>query len=152
MPSRHHLSRRYHPRSPHVHAGQLHARYNAPQHRERERIVARLAAASLALAEQPDIAALLLDGALIDMLNVYAQAASLPAHDAPDGRSLAQVLEAIDQHAPAISARLRLALQAHDPAARLAHCWALLDLLTTGSARTATTENTERTIRLHASA
>lgn len=42
----------------------------------------------------------------------------------------AEALAALDERAPAIAWRLRLALQAHNPEARLAHCWALLDLLT----------------------
>jgi hypothetical protein len=41
-----------------------------------------------------------------------------------------QALAALDDCAPAIAWRVRLALQAHQPEARLAHCWALLELLT----------------------
>lgn len=139
MPKRHHPADRYHPRSRARvrHAGASHPnvyQVERPLH-ERARIVVRLAAASHALAERPDVAALLLDGALIDMLNVWAQAALGPAReDIRDRQRLADALDALDQRAPVLSGRLRLALQAHDPAARLAHCRTLLDLLTASTA------------------
>ena len=91
---------------------------------ERARIVANLIAASQALAADPDAAALLLDGALAHLLDLWAQQARLPASDRR------QALAALDAQAPALAWRVRLALQAHQPEARLAHCWALLDLLT----------------------
>jgi hypothetical protein len=91
---------------------------------ERARIVASLIAASQALAADPDAAALLLDGALAHLLDLWAQQARLPASDRR------QALAALDAQAPALDWRVRLALQAHQPEARLAHCWALLDLLT----------------------
>ena len=145
MPKRHHPAHRCHPRPralpSHARAHYSSARQVDPRLRERANIVARLAAASQALPDRPDIAALLLDGALNDMLAVWLPPAPLAARDEMrytmrDARSLANALDALDQRAPAISARLRLAAQAHDLAARLAHCWALLDLLTTETAPT----------------
>jgi hypothetical protein len=91
---------------------------------ERARVVASLIAASQALAADPDAAALLLDGALAHLIDLWAQQARLPASDRR------QALAALDAQAPALAWRVRLALQAHQPEARLAHCWALLDLLT----------------------
>jgi hypothetical protein len=91
---------------------------------ERARVVASLIAASQALAADPDAAALLLDGALAHLIDLWAQQARLPASDRR------QPLAALDAQAPALAWRVRLALQAHQPEARLAHCWALLDLLT----------------------
>jgi hypothetical protein len=91
---------------------------------ERARIVASLIAASQALAADPDAAVLLLDGALAHLLDLWAQQARLPASDRR------QALAALDAQAPALAWRVRLALQAHQPEARLAHCWALLELLT----------------------
>ncbi len=99
---------------PHVSAGP----------RERARVVARLIAAEQALSADPNAAALLLDGALSQMLALWAQQARVAL---PDVR---QALAALDACAPAIAGRVRLALQAAAPEARLAHCWALLDLLT----------------------
>ena len=133
MSNHHDSDKRYHPRS-HAAAARLGAcplagRHVIGQRGERARIVARLAAASRALAERPDEAALLLDGAIGEMLDCWARAAgALPLHQSYDMRL---ALEALDEQAPAVSARVRLALQAHNPAARLAHCWALLDALTT---------------------
>lgn len=98
----------------------------APAHHadDRERIVAILSAASRVLLTNPDAVALLLDGALSQMLALWAQAAHIRLRD----RS--QALGLLDAAAPAIAWRLRLALQAHAPEARLGHCWALLELLT----------------------
>ncbi|HZC05241.1 MAG TPA: hypothetical protein VE338_06340 [Ktedonobacterales bacterium] len=129
----HDSDRRYRLRS-HAPAARIGAcrpvsRHGLAKRDERARIVARLAAASQALAEHPDDAALLLDGAIGEMLDCWARAAdALPLHRSCDMRL---ALEALDERAPAVSARARLALQAHNPAARLAHCWALLDALTT---------------------
>lgn len=91
---------------------------------QRAQIVARLIAASQALPAHPDAAVLLLDGALNDMLALWARRARLQEYRG------AAALAALDERAPDIAARLRLALQAHNPEARLAHCWALLDALT----------------------
>lgn len=93
--------------------------------RERARVVARLIAAAQALPTDPNVAALLLDGALSQMLALWAQQAHL------DLLGPRQALAALDICAPAIAGRVRLALLAQQPEARLAHCWALLDLLTT---------------------
>lgn len=102
--------------------------------RQRAQIAARLIAASRALPMAPDAALLLLDGALNDMLDHWAHRAGLHIGGGADR------LAALDERAPAIAGRLRLALQAHHPEARLAHCWALLDLLT----RTETTRQRRR--------
>lgn len=91
---------------------------------QRARIVAQLIAADHALPNKPDVAALLLDGALSQLLDEWARSAHIRKLD--PGAALS-VMEA---DAPAIAWRLRLALQAQAPEARLAHCWALLDLLT----------------------
>ena len=72
----------------------------------------------------PDVAALLLDGVLSQMLALWAQQAHVGPLDPPEA------LAALDDCAPAIAGRVRLALQAQQPEARLAHCWALLDLFT----------------------
>jgi hypothetical protein len=104
------------------HIGQPHASAGP---RERARVVARLIAAAQALPADPNAAALLLDGALSQILALWAQQAHV---DLPGPR---QTLAALDICAPAIAGRVRLALQAQQPEARLAHCWALLDLLTT---------------------
>lgn len=97
----------------------------APQG-ERARIVARLIAAERVLPADPDRAALLLDGALAQLLDLWASDKRL---------SLPDALGALEVVAPAIAWRVRLALQAHEPSARLAHCWALLDLLTATTRR-----------------
>lgn len=92
-----------------------HARARRHEQR-RAHIVARLIAAERALPAAPDLAALHLDGILSDLLAISAPGAA--------------TLEKLERRAPALAWRLRLALQAPDAAARLAHCWALLDLLT----------------------
>jgi hypothetical protein len=122
---------------PHPSSSRQHARivahrmrHRQPRHerasqRERAHIVAQLIAASQALVADPDAAALLLDGALAQLLDLWARQAHLPSLD----RRLA--LDALEARAPTAAWRVRLALQAQQPEARLAHCWALLDLLTT---------------------
>ncbi|HEY7975223.1 MAG TPA: hypothetical protein VID72_07765 [Ktedonobacterales bacterium] len=90
----------------------------------RARVIASLVAASHALSADADAAALLLDGALSQLLDLWASYAHVHLADRR------QALAALDDHAPAIAWRVRLALQAHQPEARLAHCWALLELLT----------------------
>jgi len=83
------------------------------------------------LARDPDAAALLLDGAprriVVSWLALRAAPAALgaagaAAHEEPSADLLAQV----ERIAPAVAWRLRLALRAPHPEARLAHCWALL--------------------------
>jgi hypothetical protein len=105
-----------------------HASYGASALNERAQIIAQLIAASQEVAVAPDSAALMLDGALSQMLGQWAQQAHIHLGD----RRYA--LDLLDERAPAIAWRLRLALQAQNPEARLAHCWALLDLLTTPAA------------------
>ncbi len=124
------------------HAHNVSYRSHAHGEAARARIVARLIAASHALADDPDAAALLLDGALSQMLALFPAAANA---NRPEG------LDALDAQAPeiaCIACRLRLALQSHNPAARLAHCWALLDLLT----QSTTTQSTQRAHLAQASA
>lgn len=127
MPNQH--QNKHHPRGRHS----ARRSYQAIRHNrlwgggpagERAQVVSRLLAASQALPAQPDAAILLLDGALSDLLDLWAHRERLPE------RRGAAALAALDAHAPAIAARLRLALQAYNPEARLAHCWALLDALT----------------------
>ncbi|HEX8729748.1 MAG TPA: hypothetical protein VF739_14045 [Ktedonobacterales bacterium] len=108
---------------------QLQRRHERAALRERARVVASLLAASRALPSDPDAAALLLDGALAQFLDLWAQQVHLPRADRR------QALAALDAQAPAVAWRVRLALQAHLPEARLAHCWALLDLLTIPTTR-----------------
>ncbi|MDE3228677.1 MAG: hypothetical protein KGO05_02255 [Chloroflexota bacterium] len=92
--------------------------------------MARLIAAERALPAAPDLAALRLDGALSDLLAICAPGAAS--------------LEELERRAPALAWRLRLALQAPDVAARLAHCWALLDLLTQPPTHTQTSPSLAR--------
>ena len=103
----------------------LQPRHERASQRERARIVAQLMAASQAQGADPDAAALLLDGALAHLLDYWARQARLPSLDRR------QALDALEAQAPAAAWRVRLALQAQRPEARLEHCWALLDLLTT---------------------
>lgn len=107
---------------------------NAAQHAsarsKRAQIIAQLIAASQALAAEPDAATLLLDGALSQMLDHWARRARIHLADKR------HALNILEEHAPAIAWRLRMALQAQNPEARLAHCWALLDLLTTPTTST----------------
>lgn len=117
-PGAHQVRRRSHERLRHSGA------HSGASPSQRAQIIARLIAASRALPAHPDAAALLLDGALSDMLDHWA------GNALPSGARGGEALAALDERAPAIAWRLRLALQAYNPEARLAHCWALLDLLT----------------------
>lgn len=121
--ARHSLRRA--PRIVSHHIRRLQPRHEREAQRERARVVAHLIAASQALVADPDAAALLLDGALGQLLDLWARQAHLPSLD----RRLA--LDALEAQAPAVAWRVRLALQAQRPEARLEHCWALLDLITT---------------------
>lgn len=92
----------------------------------------------------PVASALLLDGALDLMLDYWASSAGLRIGEG------AEALSIVEGHAPAVAWRLRLALQAPSPDARLAHAWALLDLLTSPietAPRTALERNTSLTNR-----
>lgn len=102
---------------------------NGVSQRERARVIARLIAAERALPADPDRAALLLDGALAALLDLWASDQRVSSSVAPDA------LSALEAAAPAVAWRVRLALQAHEPSARLAHCWALLNLLTATAQR-----------------
>ncbi len=106
-----------------------HARRQS-QARQRARIIARLLGASRALPVDPVAAALLLDGALNLIVDYWTSRAG------PRIASVAEALKASEAHAPAVAWRLRLALQAPIPEARLAHAWALVDLLTGPTATT----------------
>jgi hypothetical protein len=104
----------------------------APAASHRARIVARLIAAERALPAAPDLAALRLDGVMGDLL------CHLP-HDVANGQSDdIDALQRLEERAPAVAWRLRLALQAPNVAAKLAHCWALLELLTSSNTTTQT--------------
>jgi hypothetical protein len=50
-----------------------------------------------------------------------------------DARSQASALRSLDRERPLLAIRLRLALRAPNAAARLAHCWALIELLNPNS-------------------
>lgn len=91
---------------------------------DRERVVAKLLLAERRLSVDAFGASLLLDGVLADLLACWASSAGIAPAD-----SIA-ALDAMDVVAPVVAARVRLALQAHDAAARLAHYWIVLDLLT----------------------
>ncbi len=105
---------------------------------QRARIVARLIAAERALPEAPALAALRLDGIFRDLLHHWTPDAA----DAP-GEDIA-ALQRLEERAPAVAWRLRLALQAPSVAAKLAHCWALLELLTSPKTTTQTTLHAPR--------
>lgn len=96
----------------------------------RAQLVASLIAAESALPANPDGAALLLDGALHQFVERWATPRRQRLPSAREALSLPDALQALDAEAPAVAWRLRLALQAHAPEARLVHCWSLLDMLT----------------------
>lgn len=83
---------------------------------------AHLDAAARALPADPDLAALLLDGAFARLLAACAPQA------APGPVSMARALSGLEQSAPPLAMRLRLALRAPNAEARLAHARALLAL------------------------
>jgi hypothetical protein len=89
----------------------------------RASIVADLVRAQRALPDDPDLAALHLDGALRSML------ALVDSQDNSQAPSFALSLLALDHQRPHLARRLRLALRAPHVEARLAHCWALIKLL-----------------------
>ncbi len=103
----------------------VHRNLHAHPRIAREQIVARLVAAQHHIASNPIAAALVLDGALADILSAWAQQAGIQAN------SRDVILDALEARAPRVMAHVRLALMAHEPEARLAHCWAMLDALTT---------------------
>jgi hypothetical protein len=83
----------------------------------------RLAVAAERIERDPDAAALLLDGYLYAMLRAWYEEHGwpVPAND--------KLLDDLDQQAPDLARRVRLALRAPDVAARLGHCRQLLALL-----------------------
>ncbi len=93
----------------------------------RAQTIARLIAAQQHISSNPIAAALVLDGALADILSAWAEQAGIQANNRDD------ILDALNARAPRMMAHVRLALMAHEPEARLAHCWAMLDALTTTS-------------------
>ncbi len=76
----------------------------------------------------PDLAALYLDGALRELVALFVGKLG------GDALSDAQSLLALDHQRPDIARPMRLALRAPHVEARLAHCWALLDLLNADAA------------------
>lgn len=86
-------------------------------------LACRLAEAAALLEAQPDDAALLLDGLLAVIVDAWLRERRLVPGDAADA------LRLIERDEPLFGMRLRLALRAPDPGARLEHCAALLALL-----------------------
>ena len=82
-----------------------------------------LAAAAQAIECDPDAAALLLDGLLERILDVWYAARGWPV-PAQEAR-----LADLDERSPELAKRVRLALRAPDVSARLAHCRQLLRVL-----------------------
>ena len=82
----------------------------------------RLPEAAALLGEQPDEAALLLDGLLRDIVDEWHRRRNL----APDEAAALRLIERVD---PLFGWRLRLALRAPDAHARLHHCVALLAMV-----------------------
>lgn len=82
-----------------------------------------LAAAAQAIEHDPDAAALLLEGLLERMLGAWyvARGWPVPAREA--------LLADLDQRAPELARRVRLALRAPNVSARLAHCRQVLRVL-----------------------
>lgn len=107
-----------------------HRNHRVSPDREREQIIARLLRAERLISSNAVAATLILDGALADILDVWAEQAGIEA------RCRERSLDALEMHAPLMAARVRLALMAHEPAARVAHCWAILDSFTTVSLMT----------------
>jgi hypothetical protein len=86
-------------------------------------VIADLMRAERALPDDPDLAALHLDGALRSLLALVA------GRDNSYAPSFAPSLLALDHQQPHLARRLRLALRAPHVEARLVHCWALIELL-----------------------
>jgi hypothetical protein len=102
------------------------ARVASAPSRDRAHIAHALLAASHVQAHDPDAAALLLDGVLGDLIDLWARSAA-PAVVA----DRAAALRAMDAAVPSVAWRIRIALRSRAPEARLAHCWAILEALTT---------------------
>lgn len=86
-------------------------------------VVADALRAESLLASDPDAAALALDGAMRALLDQIADIAP-DAHLAPEA-----LLQRLDEFAPDVARRFRLALRAPHVEARIAHLWALIDLV-----------------------
>lgn len=79
----------------------------------------RLCRAEVALDADPDLAALILDGVLGELVAILA---------GPEANG-SEALGEIERGAPLVAMRLRLALRAPSPRARLDHCRALCEIL-----------------------
>ena len=106
----------------------IHSNESVSSGASRAPVIADLIRAQRALPYDPDLAALYLDGALRSLL---ALVASQESGHAP---SYVPSLIALDHQRPHIARRLRLALRAPHAEARLAHCWALIELLNADAA------------------
>jgi hypothetical protein len=95
----------------------------------RASVIADLMRAQRALLHDPDLAALYLDGALRQLLALVAIQIG-----GSQAASQALSLRALDHLRPHLARRLRLALRAPHVEARLAHCWALIELLNADAA------------------
>jgi hypothetical protein len=96
-----------------------------------DEIVRNLERAQYALRDDPDLAALYLDGALRVLLALAANlCGAQPAH-------ADEALYLLDRQRPLLAQRFRLALRAPNPEARLIHSRSLLDLLRLGAAQRA---------------
>ncbi len=101
----------------------IHPNKPASQDALRASVISDLMRAQRALPHDSDLAALYLDGALRKLMALAGEQAS---DFAPQN---AESLFALDHQRPGIARRLRLALRAPHAEARLAHCWALIELL-----------------------
>lgn len=106
----------------------IHQNEPAPHDARRAAVIAELVRAQRALPYDPDLAALHLDGALRSLLALVA------GQDNSRAPSFAPSLLALDHQRPHLARRLRLALRAPHVEARLAHCWALIELLNADAA------------------
>ena len=106
----------------------IHHNQPASDNARRASVIADLIRAQRALPDDPDLAALHLDGALRSVLALVA------SHDNSHAPSYALSLLALDHQRPHLARRLRLALRAPHVEARLAHCWALIELLNNAEA------------------
>lgn len=104
------------------------------QIRQRYALIMALEEAEALIERNPDAAALLLDGLLNRILDQWLAQRHL---ERPEP---AEMLAQIEQSAPPLAWRLRLALHAPDARARLIHCWELVAVVC--AAGTNTPENT----------
>lgn len=88
-----------------------------------DQIVNDLERAKRIMRDDPDLAALHLDGALRELLALAAE-----RYGANSAHPDAALLD-LDRREPLLAQRFRLALRAPSPEARLIHCWSLLDSL-----------------------